>query len=128
MNNDALTNATNFTLALSNVQPADAGPYQVIVSNAFGSATSSVATLSILGVPASFVTSPGGIQYSNGQFILQLGGLTGQGPVIIETSTDFVNWLPIFTNPPAFGQIQFIDPNASNSPYGYYRAVTPAGQ
>jgi len=34
-------------LTLTNVQPADAGPYAVVVSNSFGSVTSSVAYLSI---------------------------------------------------------------------------------
>src|SRR5207245_5339837 len=39
-------------LALSNVQPANAGNYRVIVRNAFGSATSAVATLTVLVPPA----------------------------------------------------------------------------
>ncbi len=78
-NGTNLATATNFTLALSNIQPPNAGPYQAIVSNAFGAATSSVVTLSVLGAPVSFMASPGGIQYSNGQFVLQLSGLTGQG-------------------------------------------------
>ncbi len=72
------------------------------------------------------MASPGGIQYSNGQFVLQLSGLTGQVPVIIQTSTNLIDWLPIYTNPPAFGQFRFIDPNASNNPSTYYRAITPS--
>ena len=125
-NNANLTDATNVTFSLTNIQPLHAGPYQVIVTNLYGAATSSPATLSVLGVPVSFITSTGGGNYSNGQFTLQLTGLTGQGAVIILTSTNLTDWSPIFTNPPGFGQIQFIDVNASNYPYGFYRATTPA--
>jgi hypothetical protein len=44
--------ATNPTLSLSNVQMADAGGYSVVISNAFGSVTSSVAVLTVSGGPA----------------------------------------------------------------------------
>jgi uncharacterized delta-60 repeat protein len=40
-----LTSSAAATLILTNLQPTDAGPYQVVVSNAFGSVTSQVATL-----------------------------------------------------------------------------------
>jgi pectate lyase len=42
-----LTNATGGSLILSNVQPANAGTYSVVVSNLVGSATSSNAVLSV---------------------------------------------------------------------------------
>jgi subtilase family serine protease len=126
-NSASLSGATNSSLAFTNVQSSNAGPYYVIVTNLYGAATSSVATLSVSGLPVSFA-SPTAAQYSNGQFVLQISGLTGQGPVVIQSSTDFVNWLPIFTNPPGFGQFQFIDTNAGNAPFNYYRAVTPPSQ
>ena len=40
-----LPNATNAAFGRNNVQPAHAGPYLLVVTNAFGSVTSSVATL-----------------------------------------------------------------------------------
>ena len=123
-NSNNIAGATNAELTLTNVQPALAGLYSVIVTNASGAATSSVATLSIPGVPVSLA---GGAQFANGQFTLQISGLTGQGPVVIQSSTDFVNWISIFTNAPGFGQVQFMDTNASN-PATFYRAVTPSGQ
>jgi hypothetical protein len=43
-----LPGATSSVLALTNLQEADAGSYQVIVTNSFGAATSSVAALSII--------------------------------------------------------------------------------
>lgn len=43
----ALAGATNLSLTLSNLSSADAGNYEVIVSNAFGSITSALAWLSV---------------------------------------------------------------------------------
>lgn len=50
-----VADATSATLTLTNLQPATAGTYDVIVSNAFGSVTSAVAVLTLnLAVPDSF--------------------------------------------------------------------------
>lgn len=49
-NGVTLPNATNSYLALTNVQPGDAGPYAVVVSNAIGYARSEDALLSVSGV------------------------------------------------------------------------------
>ena len=45
--NTVLTNATGSTLTLTNVQLPDAGGYFVVVTNAYGSATSTVAQLTV---------------------------------------------------------------------------------
>src|SRR5207253_2182709 len=52
-------------LTITNVQMADAGPYQVVVSNNFGAVTSSVATLTVVTRVAESVTwsAPAGITY-----------------------------------------------------------------
>jgi hypothetical protein len=46
-----LPNATNLTLTIVNVQPADAGSYRVLVSNLAGSIASQAASLTVAGVP-----------------------------------------------------------------------------
>jgi hypothetical protein len=120
-----LTAATNATLVLNAVAAANAGSYDVVITNAYGSVTSAAPTLSVLGVPVYFVTSSGGIQDSNGQLHLTLSGFTGQGSVLIEASTNLMQWTPIFTNPPGFGALQFVDPAAASFRYRYYRATTP---
>jgi hypothetical protein len=56
-NGTSLAGATNAALALSNVQSNQAGSYLVVVTNAAGSATSLVATLTVY-VPAGIVTQP----------------------------------------------------------------------
>jgi hypothetical protein len=63
-----LPGKTNSSLALTNVQPANAGSYLVIISNAFGSITSSPALLSVVPQTLSYtITLPGG---GNGNFYL----------------------------------------------------------
>ena len=127
LNNTNLLNATNSSLTLFNVQPADAGPYQVVLSNTYESVTSSVATLDVTGVPVSFLSGPGALQLANGQFRFSLSGLTGQGPVEIDASTNLVQWVAIYTNPSGFGTVNFFDTNAGNYPQRFYRALTPSG-
>ncbi|MDB6066371.1 MAG: hypothetical protein JWR26_2579 [Pedosphaera sp.] len=122
-----LSGATNPTLSIPNMQSTNVGYYDVVLANSYGSTTSTSATLGVSGIPVSFVTTPGAIHYTNGQFHLQLTGLAAQGPVVVSASSDFSTWTPIFTNPPAFGNVQFIDPGASNYPYRFYRASVPAG-
>jgi hypothetical protein len=117
--------ATNTTFALNAIAAANAGNYDVIIRNAYGSVTSASVTLSVLGTPVSFVTSAGGIQCINGQLHLALCGLTGQGSVLIEASTNLTQWTPILTNPCGFGAIQVVDPSTSNFRWRYYRATTP---
>jgi hypothetical protein len=120
-----LVGATNSNLYLNAVVSTNAGNYEVVITNLFGSVTSASVTLSVLGVPVSFVTSSGGIQFSNGQLQLSLSGLTGQGSVLIEASSNLTQWTPVFTNPPGFGTIQFTDPASTNFPSRYYRVTTP---
>jgi arabinogalactan endo-1,4-beta-galactosidase len=125
VNNTNLPGATNSALALVNVQPANAGPYQVMLSNGYGAVTSSVVTLDVTGVPVSFLSGAPGNQLHNGQFQLYLTNLTGQGPVVVDASTNLVNWVPIFTNPSGFGGFGLTDTNAGSYPQRFYRAVTP---
>ncbi len=117
-----LANATNLTLTNLNIQISNAGPYQAVVSNAFGAVTSSVANLNITNVPVAFATGPKALQYGGGRFSVLLTNLTGQGTVVLEASTDLKAWTPILTNPPAFGPCPFADDAVSGWPGRFYRA------
>ncbi len=117
--------ATNTLLVFNPVATTNAGSYDVVITNSFGSVTSATVTLSVLGVPVSFVTTSRGIQFTNGLLQLSLSGLTGQGSILIEASSDLTHWTPVFTNPPGFGTIQFIDPATTNFGSRYYRVTTP---
>ncbi len=123
--NTNVAGATNSVMLLGDVQASNAGSYQVVLSNFYGATTSAVALLGVTGVPTSFLSGPGDFQLSNGQFLFSLTGLTGQGEVVIDGSTNLVQWVPILTNPSAFGAATIIDSNASNFHQRFYRAVTP---
>jgi hypothetical protein len=73
--------------------------------------------------PVSFVTTPGSTYYSGGQLHLTVSGLIGQGTLVIEASTNLVQWSQIFSTPPTTGAVQFADPNSGNYHSRYYRAV-----
>ena len=56
----AIAGATNSTLSLTNISPADAGAYTVTLTNSLGSATSSAGTLTVTQAPVAprIVTAP----------------------------------------------------------------------
>jgi hypothetical protein len=120
LNSVSLSGATNSSLLLTNLQAINAGPYAVLVTNPYGMAISSSAAVSVLDVPVSFAEDPASI--INGEFNFMLNNLTGQGTVVVQASTNLLQWISVYTNPPAFGQIQFMD-SMTNSLIRYYRAV-----
>ena len=73
-----LTGATGSSYTRSNAQPADAGPYSVVVSNSLGTATSSNATLTVI-VPPTITAQPQNQttnQGSNVTFTVSTSGTT----------------------------------------------------
>jgi hypothetical protein len=62
------------------------------------------------------------LTFSNGQFLLRLTGLTGQGVTVITVSTNLLDWQPIYTNFPAAGTMDFVDPLGADSSERFYRA------
>jgi alpha-tubulin suppressor-like RCC1 family protein len=71
-----ITGSTNSILDISAAQAVDAGGYQVIVMNGFGSVTSVVATLNVL-VPADIITQPSSqsvLLSNNAVFMAQAAG------------------------------------------------------
>ncbi|MDB6066959.1 MAG: hypothetical protein JWR26_3167 [Pedosphaera sp.] len=121
LNGVNIDGATNSTLTLTHVQAANQGSYSVVVNNAYGTVTSSSATLTVK--PLSFNTSPANTQMTAGGFHLQLDGLNGASPVVIYASPNMVDWQPIYTNPPVVGSLQFLDSTATNATKRFYRAV-----
>ncbi len=53
-----VSGATNSSLALTSISLSDAGSYDVIVTNAYGSVTSVVATLTVTNIPPGITTQP----------------------------------------------------------------------
>jgi len=115
-----LASQTNQTLLLPAVGTASAGPYQVLVTNQFGSATSSVASLTVGQPQISGVTGGNG-----GVTLSLLTGANASSRLLAATNlVPPVIWLPLYTNVPGpSGVWQFTDTNTQ--PMRFYRTVTP---
>jgi hypothetical protein len=108
-----LVGATNYNLAVTNVQISSLGGYQVTVTNAFGSVTSSVAMLSLPPVinsqPQSLTVSPG----SPAEFVV---GVSGTPPF-------FFQWQHGGTNLPAAFSYSLIITNSQLTDAGVYTVI-----
>ncbi|HEX5218115.1 MAG TPA: LamG-like jellyroll fold domain-containing protein [Verrucomicrobiae bacterium] len=72
--------ATTTNLVITNLVGGDAGNYTLVVTNPFGSATSSLATLSVY-VPPTFTTQPRGYSVPIGLPVTLAGAASGAGPI-----------------------------------------------
>ena len=116
---------TDALLTLTNVQWADAGGFDLLVSNSFGMVTSVVATLSVNG-PVIPVNDGSFGQHTNG-FGFNVGCMPGEA-VVIEASTNLVDWVPVQTNlVTSEGIFLFVDRDKSIYQRRFYRARLYAG-
>jgi hypothetical protein len=118
-----LTGATNSTFFLSNLNWANAGSYQVIITTALGVTIGSPVALTVLRTPLVFETSGAFAPSYANEFHARLSGASGTGPVVIYASTNLTDWIPIYTNPPVIGTIDFTDPEVAGTPRRFYRAT-----
>jgi alpha-tubulin suppressor-like RCC1 family protein len=119
-NGTNVDSATNTLLVLTNVPLASAGQYTFVVSNLLGVTASYPAFLNVLRTTPQFGNN---LQWGEEGFGFTLNGLSGHGPVVVYASTNLMDWLPIYTNPPVLGTLQVLDPSATNSPIRFYRAL-----
>ena len=119
-NGPGISGATTTNLMLTSVSTNSAGDYALVVANAYGSTTSSVATLTVVLPP----TIAGIGANPDGSMTLNLGGSPG-ATYILESKTDLGSpdpWLPVATNVfDLTGFWQFTDPQATNFPERFYR-------
>jgi hypothetical protein len=111
-------------LSLSNVTIQSAGRYSVVITNTFGSATSSVASLTVV---TPLVTNI--VNGTNGSVTLSFVGLPNATTRIWATTNLALpsSWQPIFTNTTTSpgGTWQFTDTNTAGYPVRFYRFSTP---
>jgi hypothetical protein len=114
-----LAGKTSATLLLANVTSLQAGNYQVVLTNSFGSVTSALARLTVrepftLDLRLDEVTAGGGVF----QF-------TATGPIntnyVIWGSSNLTDWTPVRTNLVIDGILRFADPNAGTQPRRFFR-------
>jgi alpha-tubulin suppressor-like RCC1 family protein len=123
LNGKDLAGATNAALLLSNVHWTNTGSYQIAVSNAMGTSVGPAVIVTALRTPLVFESS--GVSNFDGTnlFFARLRGASGVGPVVVYSSSNRVDWVPVLTNSAVMGTIDFSDPEAANDPERYYRAA-----
>ena len=124
---NSVAGGTNASLTVSNAQPADAGGYRVIVTNACGAATSSVAVLTV-SVPPAF----GDIRVTTGGGTVVISGCGGapNGSYYVLTSTNVAvpanQWTCVATNQfDSASHFVFTNTPDTNFPQSFYRLQLP---
>jgi len=120
-NGTNIPGATNSTYTLGNVYWTNSGVYRLVISNTLGGFTSPAMTLSV--PPFKLAVVAFDTASNNGAFQIRLTGSSGLNPVTIYSSTNLLNWQPIFTNPPTTGTIDFTDILPTDVPQRFYRAI-----
>jgi hypothetical protein len=113
--------ATSSTFKLGNAYWENSGIYRVVISNTLGSVTSPAMTLSV--PPFKLDVVGFNMVSTNGAFQIRLTGSSGLNPVTIYSSSNLLDWQPIFTNPPTTGTIDFTDMPPIVMPQRFYRAI-----
>jgi sugar lactone lactonase YvrE len=109
-------------LTLNNMTTNNAGSYSVIISNPYGSVTSSVVTLTVSLPLISAAPNVDGSVMLN----LLTAPNTSSRVLAATNLTPPIVWQPIYTNVPgANGAWQFTDTNTSQYPVRFYRSSTP---
>jgi hypothetical protein len=118
----ALADATNATLTLPSVTATNAGLYIVVVTNTYGSVTSTPALLTVVPAPQlGVVPAPGSVR-------LNAAGVAGD-TYWLQAATSLnppAVWVTVATNvADATGVVQFSDTNLSGTAGRFYRLVAP---
>jgi hypothetical protein len=113
------------TLTVTNVTSVNSGNYSVKVENGNGQVTSGNALLTILPPATNVLTTvsilTSGTGFTNGGFRLQLLKPAASN-CVIEATTDFTTWTPVYTNSTSSTNISYLDGAAADLPFRYYRA------
>jgi hypothetical protein len=70
-----------------------------------------------------FDVSTGWLGPATNGFDLRLTGLSGHGPIVLYSSSDFMDWHPFATSPPIVGSLTVRDTTAAKTPMRFYRAI-----
>ena len=119
-----IVGTTISTLTIPNASSANAGTYYVKVENGGGEVTSGNALVVVLNVSnvlttVNLLASQCGM--TNGGFRLQMLKPAGSN-CVIEATSDYVHWTPIYTNSAGTTNISYLDGDATNHAQRYYRA------
>lgn len=107
---------THSSLSLTNIQLANAGLYEAVITNISGSVTSDV-WLAVYDSPTPTLHSPA--LSTNNSFQVAVAGVPNF-KYALEISSNLADWTPITTNAAPY---LFSDTNAALSPQQFYRAL-----
>jgi hypothetical protein len=119
-----IVGTTISTLTITNASASDAGNYYVKAENGGGEVKSANAIVVVLGASnliniVNLLPSQCGM--TNGGFHLQLFKPASSN-CVVEATSDYVHWTPIYTNNLSSTNISWIDSDATNHLMRYYRA------
>lgn len=103
-----MAGATNRVLVLTNIQPAAAGRYRVVVSNSAGAVTSSVAMVDVV---SQLVHQ---WRRSNGLFRLELTNLSTNRLLKVQGSANLSNWVDLLSTNLSRTTFDYTPPATSN--------------
>ena len=118
----ALPGQTNFSLMLSFVQLGQAGDYRLWANSAGGTLWSDAATLTVLTTPQ-FQTGSVSVDPDAGVFHLSVKSVAPGARLVIECSTNLLDWQPVLTNTPLSSPYELSLPLITNEPARFYRAL-----
>ena len=119
-----IVGTTISTLTIPNASAAQAGTYYVKVENGGGEITSGNAVVVVVGGSnlLSIVNLlPSQCRMTNGGFQLRMLKPASSN-CVVEASSDFIHWTPIYTNSSGSTNISYLDGAATNLSQRYYRA------
>jgi alpha-tubulin suppressor-like RCC1 family protein len=111
-----ISGSASTNLTISNIQVGDSAGYSVIVTNSLGAATSSIANVTVIGIPPAITVNPIGGSVAPGLPITLTVGPTGTPPLSYQ-------WQLNGTDIPGATRANFINLNVGLSDYGSYHMV-----
>lgn len=118
LNGQLIIDATNATYIVGAAQRLSGGTYTVVAYNPVGMVTSIVANVTVE-VPLKLNLQP---VTQNGKVHFRVSGVASQ-TFILQGSTNFVNWQPLFTNSAAGAPVNYDDLSTTNRIRRYYRPL-----
>jgi sugar lactone lactonase YvrE len=114
------------TFRLFNLSLSNAGSYSVVITSPYGSVTSAVATLTVTipSTPPQIITWDACFGFLTNQFGFNVTAAANQ-TIVVDGSTDLVNWTPLCTNTVGASAVYFCDPCWTNFGWRFYRARLP---
>lgn len=114
--------ATKSFLVVKDFQAEDEGTYRAFAVTPFRTLVGPPVYLGKAGAPLRFETLPPHPTQGANAVGLRLLGVTGSGPIVIESSSNLIDWAPILTNAPWVGPLDVFC-GTTNGAAQFFRAV-----